>query len=107
MASPRHNDAPTPVAPPRWSEYPPARDIDDRASEWLAAPAPTTARGDQSVQGVVDGPRAIAVRALSARVETHRAEIMRRLAVTSVAELVRIGMRVGIVPTETQWSALA
>ncbi len=65
MASPRHNAAPTPVAPPRWSEYPPARDIDDRA------------------------------------------EIMRRLAVTSVAELVRIGMRVGIVPTETQWSALA
>ena len=65
MASPRHNDAPTPVAPPRWSEYPPARDIDDRA------------------------------------------KIMRRLAVSSVAELVCIAMRAGIVPTEAQWSALA
>lgn len=37
-------------------------------------------------------------------IESHRAEIMRKLAVSSVADLVRIAMRAGIVPGEAQLS---
>jgi DNA-binding NarL/FixJ family response regulator len=65
-----------------------------------------TLRQREVLQLLAEGKRTrdIAGRlSLSAKtIETHRAEIMRKLAVTSVAELVRLAMRAGIVPIEAQ-----
>ena len=65
-----------------------------------------TSRQREVLQLLAEGKRTrdIAGRlSLSAKtIETHRSEIMRKLAVTSVAELVRLAMRAGIVPIEAQ-----
>ncbi len=67
-----------------------------------------TSRQREVLQLIAEGHRTrdIAGRlSLSAKtIETHRGEIMRKLDVSSVADLVRIAMRAGIVPGEAQLS---